>query len=89
MDINEIMDTSKWLDAPEKGSYERFFIRDKETNEWFKGLSRDTLAKFVSGEKRLSNWNLKYEPFRDAIHHLIVYSDGKTIAYDCMEYVWR
>ena len=87
MDIEEVMDTAKWIDPPETGAYERFFIMDKETREWFKGLSRNSFAKFVSGEKPLSRWNKKYEPFRDEIHHLVVYNDGKSFSYDCKEYL--
>ena len=84
--IEEILDTSKWIDPPtEKGTYERFFIRDKETHEWFRGLSRESLAKFVLGEKTLNIWNTKYEPLRDEIHHLIVTSVG-TACYDSKEY---
>lgn len=79
----EIMDTSKWMDPPKPrdGHYERFFIRDKETGEWFMGLSRESFAEYVLGHKPLNVWNRKYEPLRDEMHHLIV--GTKEHIFDC------
>lgn len=81
----ELMDTSKWMDPPESNgeTYERFFIRDNETHEWFMGISRESFAMYVVGKKSLNKWNIKYEPLRDEVHHLIVSSkehifDGKV-----------
>ena len=44
--VGEVMATEKWVDKPVNGeSYERFFIKDKETHEWIFGISRESFAK--------------------------------------------
>ena len=80
MHIAELMNTARWLDPPKFGEtpYERFFIRDRETHEWFMGMTRETFANFVTGKTPFSAWNTKYEPLRDEVHHLVV-STEETI----------
>lgn len=87
--VGEVMATDKWVDKPPVNgeSYERFFIKDKETHEWIFGMSRESFAKYVCGIRVEGNVcpNPKFEPLRDEIHHLIVGSLG-YVYFDSIEY---
>lgn len=68
-------------------SYETFDIRDKETHEYIRDLTREDLAAYVMGKYAPYSYgkNLrKYEPLRDEIHHIIHYPNG-IIYYDSVK----
>lgn len=86
--VGEVMVTEKWVDKPVEGeTYERFFIKDKETHEWIFGMSRESFADYVLGIRVEGNVcpNPKFEPLRDEIHHLIVNRLG-YVCFDSIEY---
>lgn len=65
-------------------SYETFDIRDRDTHEYIRNLTREQLAQYVLGELepyKSSKTNSKFEPLRDEIHHIIHCADG-TVYYD-------
>ena len=68
-------------------SYETFDIRDKETHEYIRDLTREDLANYVLGKyapyAQGKNFR-KYEPLRDEIHHIIHCPDG-IIYYDSVK----
>lgn len=67
--------------------YETFDIRDKETHEYIRNLTRENLADYVLGKyapyDKGGNFR-KYEPLRDEIHH-IIHCPGGIIYYDSIE----
>lgn len=79
-------------------SYETFDIRDKETHEYIRDLTREDLAAYVIGKYAPSSYgkNLrKYEPLRDEIHHIIhcpngiIYYDSVKISLDAKDKFYK
>lgn len=68
-------------------SYELFDIKDRETHEYIRDLTREQLAQYVLGQlpghDKGGNFR-KYEPLRDEVHHHIHLDDG-TVYYDSVE----
>lgn len=56
-------------------SYELFNIFDRETREWWKGLTREQLAGFVAGIYNKRHWN-HFEPAVHSIQQEIHCPDG-------------
>lgn len=68
-------------------SYELFDIKDKETHEYIRDLTREQLAQYVLGQLPGHDKGRKfrkYEPLRDEVHHIIHCDDG-TVYYDSVE----
>lgn len=65
-------------------SYELFDIKDRETHEYIRDLTREQLAQYVLGQlpghDKGRNFR-KYEPLRDEVHHIIHCDDG-MVYYD-------
>ena len=70
-------------------SYETFDIRDRDTHEYIRNLTREQLAQYVLGELepyKSSKTNSKFEPLRDEIHHIIRYAGFHRLTHNALRF---